>query len=134
MTLQDFIAQNGITMTCERVRENPWMLEGNMSRHFLCHIRYDEEQAEFYFSQGSAHASWPTLEDVLDCLASDAAHVENASDFAEWAFEYGFELDTLEDYRKYENMYKVTQTIAYSLQRLLGDDAYDTLLWDTERL
>lgn len=72
----------------------------------------------------------PELEDILDCLASDSAAVENARDFEDFAAEFGYD----EDSREAEKTYRVCQEQSVRLFDLLGEDAYDTLLWDMERL
>lgn len=72
----------------------------------------------------------PTLAEVLDCLASDAATVENARTFEEWASELGYDTDSREAYKTY----KVTKRQTEKLRALLGPEWFDRLLWHTERL
>ena len=81
----------------------------------------------------------PTLADVLDCLASDAngyedaKHVgchENCNPFYNWAREYGYDPDS----RKAEKMFRTIKRQAEQLKRTLGQDAYEELLYNTERL
>jgi hypothetical protein len=93
-----------------------------------------------YFSQGSAHTSDPTLADVLDCLASDASGYEdarytreshlNAPSFDAWASEYGYDTDS----RKAEKTFRAIKRQAEQLKRTLGQEAYEELLYNTERL
>lgn len=86
---------------------------------------------ELYFSQGSAHTEPPTLADVLDCLASDAAGYNQAGgQFEEWCSEYGYDSDS----RKAEKTFRAVQQQARDLKALLGNDAYEELLFQTERL
>lgn len=72
----------------------------------------------------------PDAESVLDCLASDAATVENARRFEEWAEELGYDPDS----REAEKTFDVCVDAAKQLEDFLGRDAYNTLLWDIERL
>lgn len=72
----------------------------------------------------------PTLEDVLDCLASDCSSVENSRSFADFASELGYD----EDSRSAERTYRVCQDQAVELENLLGRDAYKVLIWEMERL
>lgn len=82
------------------------------------------------FKMGLGHkGAPPALADVLDCLAADAYSVENARDYEEWAGEYGFDPDSRKGYAVYETCRKQSER----LKRFLGDDAYETLLWNTER-
>lgn len=71
----------------------------------------------------------PELEDILSCLASDASLVHNARYYEEWASESGYD----EDSRKGEATYKVCQKQAAELEDMLGHDAFEKLLYETER-
>lgn len=86
------------------------------------------------FSQGPAICEEPTAADVLDCLASDASGYENASgllrSFEGWAREYGYDPDS----RKAERTFKTVQKQSQQLAVVLGTDAYNTLLWNVDRL
>lgn len=144
ITLEQFIQQNNIRFECKRVNSRPdgFMDEpsgtGNAinnqgTRHFKCRISSGAlamNGFNLYFSQGSAHTADPTAAEVLDCLASGAASVENAGSFEDWAEELGFETDS----RKAEKAYKAIKRQAEQLQRIMDSDAYQTLLWNTERL
>lgn len=132
MTLQSFIAQNRIKMTTKWADSNPNMTADDWSRgasHWKCQIRAGRRAMTTFFSQGSAHIGEPTLTSVLDCLASDAAGFENAQSFEDWASEYGYDADS----RKAEKTFKAISKQAEGLKRLLGEDAYGTLLWHTDR-
>lgn len=147
-TLAAFITKHDLKFECHRVNARP---DGLMSdskdiqRHFKCHItgpNFKETDTatgiktvrqsysfSLYFSQGSAHTEEPTLADVLDCLASDASSYDNAGTFEEWASEYGYDSDS----RKAEKTYKAIKRQAEQLKRTLGQDAYEELLYKTER-
>ena len=130
VTLAEFIATNGLRMTVRTRKANPNI--DDMPRNFTCTIigRNDKGYMKVPFSQGSAHTKPPTIEDVLDCLASDASGVENSRSFEDWAGDYGYDTGS----RKAEKIYLTCMRQAAELQQLLGYDAYKTLLWDTERL
>jgi hypothetical protein len=84
-----------------------------------------------YFSKGTGHhGAEPTVEEVLDCLSSDAAGIENASNFEDWCSEYGYDTDS----RSAEKTFKACEHSAKRLRNFLGDDLYDQLLWHTEKL
>lgn len=72
----------------------------------------------------------PDAETVLDCLAFDCSGTENARSFEEWADEYGYDHDS----RKAEATYRACQETAAKLARFLGEEAFQTLLFNTERL
>lgn len=131
-TLEQFIKKYDVWLESKRVYER---MDGLMSdsagmRHFRCRLWVSRERSfGLYFSQGSAHKQDPTTADVLDCLASDAAGYENAQTFEEWASEYSYDPDS----RKAELIFKTVKRQAEQLRRMLGQAAYDALLWDTER-
>ena len=133
ITLEQFIAEQQLVMGVRAVKRNPHMQE-QMPRNFECTIDFEgrgyHELLTVYFSQGSAHKKLPTLAEVLDCLASDASGVDNAQSFEDWASEYGYDTDS----RKAEKTYNICVQQAQELKALLGQDAYDQLLYGTERL
>ena len=71
----------------------------------------------------------PELADVLDCLASDASGVEGQR-FEDWAADYGYNTDS----RKAERIFHACRNTYHDLQYLLGNDALQELLYETERL
>lgn len=71
----------------------------------------------------------PAVVDVLDCLASDAASVECARDFQDWAADMGLDADS----RRAERTYNLCREQSRRLRDLLGTDLFESLLYDTER-
>jgi hypothetical protein len=134
LKLADVIAAHKITMSCTRVDSNPNM-DGDMD-HWRCLISRPEEGGRkrhtmtVTFSQGYGHhGAEPELASVLDCLASDAAGVENAQGFEDWCSDYGYDTDS----RKPEKVYKACEREVDRLKRFLGEELYKDLLWNTER-
>jgi hypothetical protein len=114
-----------IKLTCRRVGSRPdnvgdWQPD---ARHFHCRLTSGRRSFGFYFSQGSAHTADPTISDVLDCMVSDANGYDNATDFEDWASEYGYETDS----RKAERTYRAVKKQAEQLRRTVGDSAYEAL-------
>lgn len=130
-SIQAFINVQGLSMTCEWTDSNPNMEDSDRSMdHWKCRIRRGRRSMTLVFSMGSGHyGSEPTLDQVLDCLASDSASVEQA-DFEEWCSELGYDPDS----RKAERTYNVCKAQADKLKSLLGELAYEQLLYKTERL
>ena len=132
ITMASFIAKHKILMTANRVKTNPNMSDmGKDARHWRCtfHATETANKLVIPFSQGSAHKAEPTAADVLDCLASDAASIENAKGFEDWASDFGYDTDS----RKAEKTYNACKSQAEDLAAYLGDEAYQELLWNTER-
>lgn len=129
-TINQFIRENRIHMTCEWNDSNPNMDLDDWSRtatHWKCTLRRGKRQLTTYFSQGTAHTEEPTAADVLDCLASDSAG--NFTSFEEWCGNYGYDPDS----RKAERTFLTIKKQSGELLRFLGPDSYKALLFDTER-
>jgi hypothetical protein len=103
---------------------------GNGASHYVCILVHGGRHLLTYYSMGSAHRNSPNAADVLDCLASDAASLESSQGFADWCSEFGYS----EDSRKARRIFKTCQQQAKNLKRLLGEEAYAALLFETERL
>ena len=134
-TLAQLIAEHGIRMTCEYADRNPnmstdgdWHLSAS---HWKCTFRNKAgRRMTCYFSQGSAHVGEPKLSSVLDCLASDAAGIDNARGFEDWVSEYGYDTDS----RKAERTYKVCEAQYAKLRQFMGSEyAFKELLFGVER-
>jgi hypothetical protein len=135
-TLQEFIAREGLSAEVDGADSNPNMDDMPVgSSHWLVTIRKDDESMDVPFSMGPALNGPPTLASVLNCLASDAASVDNARSFDEWAEEMGyFPMESSEDFRKAESTYKAIEQQSSALRDLLGHEAFESLLYETERL
>lgn len=133
-TINDFIADQHITATAEWSDRNPNMDEDskNPMDHWRVVLqRSGGKRMTVYFSKGRGHNGKPAeASEVLDCMASDAAGVENAQSFEDWASEYGYDTDS----RKAHRTYSICKRQAERLKKFLGDEAYEKLLWDMERL
>lgn len=137
ITIHEFVRKQGIRMQAHRVPKRPDHLT-DLGRHFRCNFTHTKKHPitkiqrtmGVYFSQGSAHTSDPTVEDVLDCLASDAAGYGDTETFEDWAAEYGYDTDS----RSAEKTFRAVKRQSEQLKRFLGEDVYDLLLYKTERL
>jgi hypothetical protein len=130
MKINDFIKENHVRMEMAHWYENPNMIDSQNMDHWKCMLKCKGHQMTVYFSQGYGHnGACPNLKDVLDCLASDSVGVENAGSFEEWAREYGYDTDS----RKAEAIFNTCKIQSTKLRALLGNDAYETLLWEAER-
>jgi hypothetical protein len=89
-------------------------------------LRYQGRQLTTPFYTGVALGE-PTARDVLEALLSDAATIENAQDFEDWAANLGFDSDS----RCAEKTYQAADEQTTKLKRFLGD-AYQGAIWDSE--
>jgi hypothetical protein len=134
ITLKQFIGRESITIESQMVDRNPNMDSSDRMDHYKCKLsrRFGNVQRAMtvYFSMGLALCREPTVEDVLDCLASDASTVDNAKSFEDWCSELGYDTDS----RKAERTYRACERQREKLMQFLGQAAYDQLVWNTERL
>ena len=129
MDIREFVADNGITMVSRSRKSNPNMddFKGN---HYTVTISMGDKRMSVAYSMGMALTGKPKIDDVLDCLANDAAGVENARNFEDWASEYGYDTDS----RKAYGTYQILGEQAKQLRQWLGNAAYTQLTEQTERL
>ncbi len=130
VSLGEFIQANGLRMRCRSVDENPSMEGSEDMDHWACHITNGNgRRIRVTFSMGRGHNGVkPTLEEVLDCLASDAAGVDNSGGFEDWALEYGYDTDSRKAHRTWQAVCR-----EYSkLERMFGDQL-SVLLYSVER-
>jgi hypothetical protein len=81
-TMPERIKEAGITMTCQKWHENPYMPDSENMDHWKCLLKYQRSRMTVYFSMGYGHnGKAPELADVLDCLASDASGFDNSRSF-----------------------------------------------------
>jgi hypothetical protein len=128
-TLEQFISENGVTMTAKRSlgQMNPNMPNPDM-RHWRCTLKRDKDTLTVWFSQGSAHKEPPTAADVLNSLSFDSC--ATGETFESWANEYGYDTDS----RSAEKTYKACLRYARLLEGFLGSDLYNELMGEVERL
>ena len=127
-TMDQFIQANGLKAKIEFSAHNPNMEETHPMRHYRVQIQHGRKRMTTYFSTGMGWTQEPSLAEVLDCLASDAYGME--SPFESWAEDYGFDPDS----RKAERIYKICQRQTIKLKSLLGDSAFEQLIYGVERL
>lgn len=91
-------------------------------------LRYGKKRLTVPFFMGVGHyGKEPEVYDVLNCLVSDAASVDNARSFEEWASELGYDPDS----RKAEKIFKACERGTKKLKKFLGEQ-YDIFLYETE--
>jgi hypothetical protein len=130
ITVEQFISDHQLKLTSHEVTTRPDGFMGDSAYHFRCRISKGKQGFGFYWSQGSGCGSTTSgFPDVLDTLASDAASYENANGFEEWAEEMGSDADS----RQAEKTYRAVKRGAEQLKRLLGQDAYEQLIWNVNR-
>ena len=133
VTIDQFIADHKLTMDAKRTSKNP-----NMDHdpkypmdHWKVTLRMGTRRMTTTFSMGMGHhGAQPDLADVLDCLASDASSYINSRDFEDFCSEFGYDTDS----RKAERTYKACGHNAKRLERFLGSESLENLMYNTERM
>ena len=90
-------------------------------------LRYQRRQMSVDFHCGS-HAGEPSIDGVLDCLASDSIGIDNAPDFWDWCDEYG-----MEPTREGKATFEAVKAQAADLRHLLGEDFEDIVYCDGDK-
>jgi len=131
-----FAQRHGVEMECQGVAQPLHTEMPAGSFHWRCRLRNGGTGASMTvpFSMGPALGSAPpAIGTVLGTLGSDAASWENAKIFEEWASELGFDLDDPAARQRAKRTFNAVERQAEALKRLLGDEAYDELLWHTDQ-
>jgi len=133
-TFPEYIESARIGMDCLSVSSNPNMgadPEWNKTAaHWSCNLyRIGPNMPRMltFFSQGPAYKGKPSVSDVLSCLASDSASIEQANTFEEWAADLGYS----DDSRQAERTYNICLKQAAKLKTFLGSD-FDHVLYELE--
>lgn len=128
--LRAFIVHTRITATAELAESNPNMPDSAHMDNWTVTLKMGRKRLTVPFSMGKAIAREPNAEDVLDCLASDAASIEIGHGFEDWADGFGYSTDS----RKAEQTYKAIVRQSAKLRKFLGAHLYNVLVNDCERL
>jgi hypothetical protein len=130
ITIAEFVKTYHIRMTAMRAQSNPNMPDSSSMNHWKCILRRPSHTLTVFFSMGLGHnGKEPAAEDVLDCLASNAASIDNARGFEDWCADFGYDTDS----RKAENTFKTCEHQASRLKTFLESHLYNELLYSTER-
>lgn len=131
MTIKEFVEKYKVHLSVQRWHENPHLEDSNEMDHWKCRLRCGHKSMVIYYSMGYSHKSAkPTIEYVLDSLASDASTFNQTINFRCWAEDFGYDPDNY----KAEKTYQAIEKQAQKLHDVLGGDAFIELVWNTERL
>jgi hypothetical protein len=132
-TIDEFLASSAITMRFREVSlngANGFFVTGPLAqKHYRCELHGCNGDRPITTTIGCEDGP-PEIADVLDAIAAEAAIVEAADSFEEWAVQMGFDPDS----RYGERVFRAARRQATRLRALLGDEDYDQLLWQTKRL
>lgn len=130
MNLSDFITIHGITVDAEWKSRQLWAPDDTTECDvWTVTLHCGDESMTLDFRMGPALNREPNAVDVLECLLSESSHVENG-DAHEFAEDMGAEV---EEYARYEATYALMSKQADALRELLGDELYNTALWNLDQ-
>lgn len=127
MTIQDFVKANKIRMYIKHADSNPNM-DNSCMNHYKVTLVSDGKQMTLPFSMGIGIKRKPLVEDVIDCIISDASYVENCKDFEDFCYQFGYDGESQKTKRIYDACVKQTE----KFKKLIGS-AYEAAL-ECERL
>jgi hypothetical protein len=132
-SLKQFLQRSDLAMHCRQVSVNgddPFLIsEPWAPRQYSCELHRSNGDRPVKVIMGSDNRA-PDFADVLDTVAAEAAVVDQAEGYEQWALHMGFDPDS----RHGERVYRAARRQAKLLRQLLGDEQYVNLLWLTERL
>ena len=129
ITIKQFVNRYKVKASSKLAESNPHMIDEQWNaNHYKVTLKTRGRQYTLYFSKGVLLTGDPTAEEVLSCLALDAASIENSRSFEDWASDLGYDPDS----RRAEKIYNGVVKSSERLKILLGDEGYNQLLWDTE--
>ena len=133
MNMNEFVKRNNIKINVEWAERNPNMINDAWSKtanHYKTTLKKDKKQLTVYFSMGSALTNEPTAEEVIDSLAMDGSVYLNNDSFENFCGEFGYD----EDSRKAEKLYNTILKQAEKTEKFLGNELFNQLVYDVERL
>src|SRR5579859_2566391 len=89
-------------ITADIVYGEPYNPDWPDAHPYTVTLHYQERSMKVPFYTGSGWDREPDVDDVVECLATDAASIVNARDFEDWAGDLGFDVDS----RKAERTYR----------------------------
>jgi len=130
MNYKEYAELHDLGFTYAATDTNPSMDASHPMDHYLIgiYIRPEgEDQRLFtlYYSKGVGHEGTPPeITEVLNCLQLDAAILDQASDFEDWAAGLGYDPDSRAAERIYSGC--IEQTTRF--KEFLGDDLFNDFL------
>ena len=96
---------------------------------FPWHLNYDKPIFKKIFNK-TDFLEKPKLEDILDCLTSDAHEVLGDISFEDWCSECGNNSDSIEAL----NTYNTIREQSIKLKKFLGEELLNELMYNVERI
>ena len=103
--------------------------EGWQHHAYVVRLTWGDQTMDVPWRQGLGITDDPTAEAVLEALASDAATLDNAQTFEDWAEELGYDTDS----RKAEAIYNQVVEQTDKLRDFLGND-FDRIVYQESAL
>lgn len=130
MKLSNFIRKYKLQVTCKPgPYRSGWMRGAN---YYRCQLRGPHGAFTVPFLTGSGWTQDPTTKDVVGSLQLDASFAAQAGSAEDMARDLGLDLSDRKQRLQAYNVYRSCEATCQKLRRVLGDDAYEQLLWSVE--
>lgn len=129
-TLSEAMKKHGIRVVCAWIAGRSDGLMAGMpagSSHWRVTVIMDDRQYSTQYSMGPAHKGDPVPVGVLSSLISDAAVLDLCDNAAAVMAEYG-----CESKRQAEKIYTACARTKAAMNRVLGEDVLNELMYETE--
>ena len=132
-TMADRVAEYGFRSTWKPATRNRLMdPDGSQMDHYRVTLTAGGKRMVLTYSKGSGlKGEPPTTEEVLSCLAQDAAGFDNAGSFGEWVREYGGDPDSRIEEQTYRAIGRQRDSL-YRLCAAVGPCVFNNLLYHTD--
>lgn len=130
-TVKQFARKHKVKLEVFEIQSRPDKLMSDMpkgSKHWFCVLKHEDELYETFFSQGPAHTKKPTVIDLLDCMASDCSTTDYCDDALDLFQEFGYK-----DPNEARLVWNAIARQREGMERLLGKDVLEELMYETER-
>ena len=131
MNTSEFVTAHGFRVLAVRMSHRPEQANdwGPDARHWMMTLYRgskgtDYQEMQTPFTQGSAHAKAPAIEDVLDCLRHDFSSVIHGESFEDFASEFGYDADS----RKAERIYNACRESMFAFRKAFGHAVAEALV------
>ena len=134
MNMTEYAAEKNVTV---EVVDGPHFESLNDWQHVLFKVRLkaNGKQMTTEWRQGMAHGdSVPSADEVLNAVVMDAGAYDNSRNLDDFLNEFGYEVNEPSDRVKFEKVYNACRKQAENARRVFGDDEFNTLLCEVERL
>ena len=121
MNIKELCEREGITLSSVEDYNDKapqWALDNGHS-HYRVTLKHQGRRMSFWYYMGRGHKNAPTVDMVVESLASDSYIA--GLDFDDFIFELGIQIRSTREFMEQRKSHKLTQSLNRRFVRLLGD-------------